>query len=135
MDFTNDRTDERPAATAQTPAAQSRPDITGAYQRGDMLALEMGLRAATRLTPRRLAQFKSSIEKLVARNPSRYVREWQRAIKEGPDAVRYLLTDRSDSGQVMLSVISFRPFVSKEERDALFRADAADVQKRHSVER
>jgi hypothetical protein len=25
--------------------------------------------------------------------------------------------------------------VPKEERDALFRADAADVQKRHSVER
>ena len=131
----SDRTDERPAATAQTAAAQSRPDITGAYQRGDMLALEMGLRAASRLTPNRLAEFKSNIDKLVARNPSRYVREWKRAIEEGPDAVRYLLTDRSDRGQVMRSVISFRAFVPKEERDALFRADAADVQKRHSIKR
>ena len=102
----NDLTDERPVATAQTPDTQSRPDITGAYQRGDMLALEMGLRAASRLTPHRLAQFKSNIEKLVARNPSRYVREWKRAIEEGPDAVRYLLTDRSDRAQVMRSVIS-----------------------------
>lgn len=87
----------------------------------------MGLLAASRLTPDRLAQFKSNIEKLFARNPSRYVSEWKRAIEEGPDAVRYLLTDRSDRGQVMRSVLSFRPFVSKEERDALFRADAADV--------
>jgi len=125
----NDRTGERPVA-AQSPGAQARPDITGAYQRGDMLALEMGLRAAMRLTPDRLAQFKSNIEKLAARNPSRYVREWKRAIEEGPDAVRDILTDRSDHGQVMRSVISFRPFVPKEERDALFRADAADVQKR-----
>jgi|GEM_PF-3801076 len=131
----NDRTDETRVETAQRPGAQSRPDNTGAYQRGDMLALEMGLRAASRLTPDRFAQFKSNIEKLVARNPSRYVREWQRAIEEGPDAVRNLLTDRSDRGQAMRSVISFRPFVSKEERDALFRADAADVQKRQSVGR
>jgi hypothetical protein len=94
MDSMNDPTDERPVAIAQTPAAQSRPDITAAYQRGDMLALEKGLRAAARLTPHRLAQFKSNIERLVARNPS----------------------------------ISFRPFVPKEDRDALFRADAADVQ-------
>ncbi len=118
-----------------TPDAQSRPDITGAYQRGDMLALEMGLRAASRLTPDRLAEFKSNIEELAARNPSRYVREWKRAIEEGADAVRDLLTDRSDRGQAMRSVISFRPFVSKEERDALFRADAADVQKRKRIER
>jgi hypothetical protein len=104
-------------------------------QRGDMLALEMGLRAASRLTPHRLAQFKSNIEKLVARNPSRYVREWKRAIEEGPDAVGYLLTDCSDRRQVLRSVIYFRPFVSKEDRDALFRADAADVRKRNSVER
>ena len=135
MDFMNDWTDETPVETAQTSGVQSRPDITAVYQRGDMLALEMGLRAASRLTPPRLAQFKSNIERLVARNPSRYVREWKRAIEEGPDAVRDLLTDRSDRGQVMRSVISFRPFVSKEERDALFRADAADVQKRRSVER
>lgn len=118
-----------------TPDAQSRPNITGAYQRGDMLALEMGLRAASRLTPDRLAEFKSNIEELAARNPSRYVREWKRAIEEGAGAVRDLLTDRSDRGQAMRSVISFRPFVPKEERDALFRADAADVQKRHSVDR
>src|SRR5438270_9500540 len=44
MDFMNDRADERPVATAHPADAQSRPDITGAYQRGDMLALEMGLR-------------------------------------------------------------------------------------------
>jgi hypothetical protein len=115
----NDRTGERPVA-AQSPGAQARPDITGAYQQGDMLALEMGLRAASRLTTDSLAQFKSNLEELAARNPSRYVREWKRAIEEGPDAVRDLLTDRSDRGQVMRSVISFRPFVSKEERDALF---------------
>jgi hypothetical protein len=135
MDFVNDRADERPVTTTQAPDAWSRPDSTAAYQPGDMLALEMGLRAASRLTPTRLAQFRSNIEKIIARNPSRYLRGWKRAIEDGPDAVRYLLTDRSDRGQVMRSVISFRPFVSKEERDALFRADAADVEKRHSIER
>jgi len=87
LHFMNDRTGERPVA-AQSPGAQARPDITGAYQRGDMLALEMGLSAAMRLTPDRLAQFKSNIEDLAARNPSRYVREWKRAIEEGADAVR-----------------------------------------------
>ena len=100
-----------------------------------MLALEMGLRAASRLTPERMAQFKANIELLITRNPSRYVREWMRAVEDGPEAVRDLLTDRSDLGQVMRSVISFRPFVPKEERDTLFRADAAEVQKRQSVER
>lgn len=101
-------------------------DFPEGYQETDRVALEMGRRSADRLTQENLSNFRSFVQRLMDKNPSPYVRAWMEAIRQGPEQVRELFTDTSDRGQVMRSVISFRAFVPKAERDMLVR-DAGTV--------
>ncbi len=110
-------------------------DITDAYQRNDMLALEMGRRSAERLTAENLAAFSARVEKAIERTASPYLLAWKAACAAGPDAVRKILLDRGDRGQTLRSAISFRDFVPKEERDEIFREDARALSTQGDVER
>lgn len=100
------------------PAVTRVPDD---YLETDRAALEMGRRAADRLTPENLDRFHAFLTGLRRDEPSRYVDDWLEAFARGPDAIRHLLTDTSNLGQAMRSVISFRAFVAKPERDMIMR--------------
>lgn len=96
-------------------------DPTRFYLLNDKIALRMGRLAATRVTSDNLAQFRADIERMRRRNAgNRYFRVWQEAVESGPRAVRELLTEATERGQVLRSLISFRAFLTKDERDALF---------------
>ncbi len=46
---------------------------------------------------------------------------WDAIVDRGPEAIREAFTELSERGQILRSVISFRAFVTKAERDAIFR--------------
>jgi hypothetical protein len=105
-----------------------RTNAISLYQPNDMIALRMGRLAANRVTPETLRQFGADLNRLHSRTSENvYLRIWRAAIAEGPGAVRNLLIEPSQRGQVLRSMISFRAFVSKPERDAIFSENARAV--------
>jgi len=106
---------------------RDRPaDATRFYQPGDFIALEMGRLAAQRVTPETLEEFRLQLVKTRERNgDSKYLRMWDEIVRRGLTAVRQAFTEPSERGQVLRSTISFSVFVSKAERDAIFRANAS----------
>jgi hypothetical protein len=96
-------------------------DATRFYQPNDFIALELGRLAAARLDPVRLAHFRDAIQHLrELSGDTRYFRLWDRILEAGPDAVRRALVEPSERGQILRSVVSFRAFVEKQERDEIF---------------
>ena len=96
-------------------------DARPLYQPNDFIALEMAILAAKRLDPERLAAFHRDLLRLhPGSRKTQYVTWWEQAIAQGPDAVRSILVEPSQRGQVMRSVVSFRAFVTKRERDEIF---------------
>jgi hypothetical protein len=92
------------------------------YLINDEIALEFGKLAASRLTSDRLAAFRDSVHRSISQsgdNP--YYQVWLQLIQAGPEPVAKALTDRTERGQVLRSVISFRSFVSKSEREHIVR--------------
>ncbi len=103
-------------------------DATELYQANDFIALAMGRLAAQRLDTERLETFRSIIRRTRERTgDSKYLRMWDEILDRGSAAVAEALTERSERGQVLRSVISFRAFVTKDERDAIFRARLSDI--------
>lgn len=97
-------------------------DATSLYQPNDHIALAPGRLASTRLSNDRIAEFRNFVEherKLHGNN--KYLRLWIDIIDSGPTALRQVLTEPSERGQVLRSVVSFRAFVTKDERDDIFR--------------
>jgi hypothetical protein len=92
------------------------------YLINDEIALEFGKLAASRLTEERLAVFRESVHRSIlnAGNKS-YYQEWLQVLRGGPETIAKALTERTEHGQVMRSVISFRAFVSKTEREQIVR--------------
>ena len=91
------------------------------YLETDRAALEMGRRAAERLTPENIRQFHSFLTRMSNEQPSPYVDAWLQAVEAGPEMLKRLLADTTNRGQVMRSVVSFRAFVQKDERDSIMR--------------
>jgi hypothetical protein len=99
-----------------------RGDATELYQTNDLIALALGRLAAQRLAPDRLRAFQRTIQLARERaGDNKYRRMWEEIIMRGSDAVAEALTETTERGQVLRSVISFRAFVTKDERDAIFR--------------
>jgi hypothetical protein len=97
-------------------------DSTDLYQPNDYIALAMGRLAAPRVTAEGVEEVRKFVEFLrERRGDNAYLRMWDEIVKSGPEAVRQAFTEPSERGQVLRSVISFRAFVSKAERDAIFR--------------
>jgi hypothetical protein len=97
-------------------------DAIRLYQPGDFIALALGRLAAQRMSPERLHAFRETLEMARRRNgDSKYLRMWDEIVREGADAVVRAFTEPSERGQVLRSVVSFRAFVTKSERDAIFR--------------
>jgi len=87
----------------------------------NFIALEMGRLAAERVTMQTLHEFKKQLERTFERSgDSKYLRMWFEIVRMGPEAVRQALTETTERGRVLRSSISFRAFVSKAERDAIF---------------
>jgi hypothetical protein len=96
-------------------------DASHLYQPNDFIALEMAKLAAERLSPSCIEAFQRDLHRMHDRSGrNRYVQLWDRVIAAGPDALRQLFVESSEHGQVMRSVVSFRAFVTKEERDQIF---------------
>jgi hypothetical protein len=93
----------------------SNADATHLYQPGDFIALEMGRLAAQRVNPQTLQEFKRQLEKM-----------WFEIVHRGPAAVRQAFTETSERGQVLRSSISFSAFMTKIERDSIFRERTKD---------
>jgi hypothetical protein len=99
-----------------------RADATHLYQTTDHIALALGRLAAKRLSPDRIADFRGFVEReRWLHSDNKYLRLWIEIIDNGPDAIRQALTEPSEQGQVLRSVISFRAFVTKDERDRIFQ--------------
>jgi hypothetical protein len=98
----------------------SQTTIPG-YLDYDAFALELGRLAASRLTEGSLQVFKGFVHRLEQGGSSEYAQAWLKAIDDGPEAVRSILTDTTDRGQALRSCVAFRAFVSKDERDRLLR--------------
>jgi hypothetical protein len=94
-------------------------DATATYQLNDFIALEMARLAAERLDEIRISRFAQDIEKLRSRSDNRYLQAWETAIKAGPEALRRVMLETTDRGQVMRSAAMFRAFVSPQERSDL----------------
>ena len=92
----------------------STNEATNLYQPNDFIALALGRLAATRVTPEGTEKLRSFIEFLRRRHGDAIV-------DRGPEAIREAFTELSERGQILRSVISFRAFVTKAERDAIFR--------------
>lgn len=108
-----------------------RSSVPLGYQGTDRVALELGRRAADRLTPENIAAFRTFVERVFERGRSPYAAAWLDAIQQGVRPLRELLLDASDRGQVMRSVISFRAFVPKSERDAVLREIFGSIEGEH----
>jgi transcriptional regulator with XRE-family HTH domain len=80
--------------------------------------------AARRVTPEKLAVLRDWFE-LQRRRDGDYphYREWLAILDQGPARVASILADRTEYGRYMRSVATMRPFVTKEERDAVWRPD------------
>ncbi len=97
-------------------------DASDLYLTNDHIALALGRLASKRLSRERIAEFRSSVERERSiHSDNTYLRAWIEIIDRGPGALREALTEPSERGQVLRSVISFRAFVSKDERDDIFR--------------
>lgn len=102
-------------------------DASHLYQPNDFIALEMAKLAAERLSPLSIETFQRDLHRMHQRSGrNRYVQLWDRVIAAGPDALRQLLVESTEHGQVMRSVVSFRAFVTKEERDEIFARHARE---------
>jgi hypothetical protein len=100
-------------------------DATHLYQPNDFIALELGQLAAQRVTPQSLEQFRKDLQKMREKSrDSAYFRAWDTIIENGPEAVQRALIEPSERGQVLRSVISFRTFVSRDEREDIVRKHA-----------
>jgi hypothetical protein len=78
--------------------------------------------AAKRLTSETLSGLRDWIEKARQRlGDYPYFLAWRAICEDGPDAVVAVLTDATEYGRYMRAVVSLRPFVSQEERDAFYR--------------
>jgi hypothetical protein len=97
-------------------------DVSHAYLTGHRIALAMGRLAAERLSLERIAEFRRFIERAQERHgESEYLRLWIDIVDRGPEALREVLAEPSERGQVLRSAISFRAFVTKDERDEIVR--------------
>jgi predicted transcriptional regulator of viral defense system len=97
-------------------------DATHLYQTNDHIALALGRLAAQRLSPDGIAAFRRFVQREQRlHHDNKYLRLWIDIINRGADALRQALTESTQRGQVLRSVISFRAFVSKAERDDIFR--------------
>jgi hypothetical protein len=100
----------------------STSDAINLYQPGDIIALALGRLAAQRITPENVREFRRFISFLRERHgDNNYLRTWDTIIESGPEAIRSIFTESSERGQVLRSVISFRAFITKSERDEIFR--------------
>lgn len=97
-------------------------DAIDLYLPNDFIALAMGRLAAERIGAERLHEFRKSIAGTRERSgDSLYLRMWEEILDKGEDAVAEALTETSQRGQILRSVISFRAFVTKAERDDIVR--------------
>jgi hypothetical protein len=97
-------------------------DASHLYQTNDHIALALGRLASTRLSDDRIAEFRNFIDRERRdHSDNKYLRLWVDIIDSGPAALRDAFTERSERGQVLRSVVSFRAFVTKDERDDIFR--------------
>jgi hypothetical protein len=97
-------------------------DVTDLYQTNDVIALTMGRLAAQRITPERVREFRRFLDFLRRRHgDNKYLQIWETIVESGTEALSNMFTEPSERGQVLRSVISFRAFVSKSERDEIFR--------------
>jgi hypothetical protein len=102
---------------------QSEPkDATETYQPSDFIALALAQIASERLDDDRIHKFAHDIHQLRERSDNRYLEAWEKLIEAGPEAIRRILTERSDRGQVLRSVCTFRAFVSPQERADIIAA-------------
>ena len=114
----------------------SGADATDLYLPNDFIALAMGELAAQRLDQDRLELFRRDLDRLRSRSDDNaYFRAWDQIIAAGQDAVRRALTETSQRGQVLRSVIAFRVFVSKVERDEIFARYARNTEAMTSTNR
>jgi hypothetical protein len=92
------------------------------YLPNDHIALALGRLASKRLSPVRIATFRDLVEReRSTHEDNKYLRQWIDIIDRGPNALREAFTETSQRGQALRSVISFRAFVTKAERDDIFR--------------
>lgn len=112
-----------PAWTTDDDLARLVPASPGGYLESALVALELGRRAAERLTPENVMEFHKFLERLAELQPrNRYARAWLEAVNAGSERLREVLTDTSDWGQTMRSYVVFRPFVPREESMQVRRA-------------
>jgi hypothetical protein len=94
----------------------------------------MGRIAAPRVNEQTLTDFSEAIDRqcrLVGEQP--YYDEWRRVIAEGAKSVAALLVDETQHGRYMRSVMPWRAFVTKEERDKIFHRDQVPPDQRWHV--
>ena len=97
-------------------------EATHLYLVNDHIALALGRLAAERLSPDRIADFRRFVERSRGDHAeNKYLRRWIDIVNNGPDALRAAFTEPSELGQVLRSVVSFRAFITKDERDDIFR--------------
>jgi hypothetical protein len=99
-------------------------DATETYQPSDFIALALATLASERLDDERVERFAEDIHRLRERADNRYLEAWESLIATGPDALRQVMTERSDRGQLLRSVCTFRAFVSPQERAEIIAAHA-----------
>lgn len=91
-------------------------DATDTYQPNDFIALALAALASERLDDEHIKRFAADIRRLRERSDNRYLETWEHLIASGREALRSTFLDRSDRGQVLRSVCTFRAFVSPRER-------------------
>ena len=83
----------------------------------------LGQLAAQRLSAERLSVFRAWLEAAITRlGDYPYFREWLAIVDRGPSAVAATLADSGEFGRYMRSVATLLPFITREERDAVYRA-------------
>jgi hypothetical protein len=104
---------------------KAAPNATHLYRPNDFVALELARLASTRLDRARLERFRADVHRDRSRHgDNRYLRLWDSIIDNGPEAVRCVLLETSERGQILRSIVSFRAFVTKDERDEIVRRHA-----------
>jgi hypothetical protein len=84
----------------------------------------LGRLAARRVNSRTLTVFRDWIDEAwetVGDYP--YFKAWLEICARGPTAVEAVLSDPSEYGRYMRSVATLRPFVSKQERDSVYKQE------------
>jgi transcriptional regulator with XRE-family HTH domain len=83
----------------------------------------LGKLAAQRISADRLQRFREWIDRSSEQHGDYpYFHEWRRIIDNGPARVAAVLRDPTEYGRYMRDVATLLPFVSREERDAVYRA-------------